>query len=119
MCRWQSNLPSLSSINFVQFPDVRLRSTFVITAVPRKKLAENTSNGEEDDSEKKTTRKRAPSRRRKKVETEVPEENPILESSISNMDEETSSPSESTKPEKPQRRTRKKGMTMSLLIWEH
>nr|XP_043640013.1 fructokinase-like 2, chloroplastic [Erigeron canadensis] len=106
--RWQSNLPSLSSINFVQFPDVRLRSTFAITAVRRKKAAENPSDGEEDDSEKKTPRKRAPTRRRKKTELEVSEESQIVESSISNMDEGTSLPSESAKPEKPQRRTRKK-----------
>lgn len=105
--RWQSNLPSLSSINFVQFPDIRLRSTFVVTAIPRKKLAEKTSDGEGDDSERKTTRKRAPSRRIKKAESEVPAENPVLESSVSNTEEVTSSP-ESTEPQKPQRRTRKK-----------
>lgn len=101
-------MPSLSSLNFVQFPQVRLHRRFVITAIPRKKLAEKTSDGEEDDSENKTTRKRAPTRRRKKAEPEVTEENLILESSISNTDEETSSTSELTNPEKPQRRTRKK-----------
>ena len=105
-----------SSINFVQLPDVQLRGRFVVTATPRKKLAEKTSDGEEDDSEIKTTRKRAPSRRKKKVEPEVLEENPVLESSISNADEETSMASESTKvPEKPQRRTRKKGQSLSYV----
>ncbi|GJZ92254.1 fructokinase-like 2 protein, chloroplastic [Tanacetum coccineum] len=108
LTRWQSNLPSVSSINFIQFPEVRLRSRFVITAIPRKKLAENTSDGEESDTEKKTTRKRAPTRRKKKVESEVPAETPILESSITNMDEDTLLPSEPTEPVKPQRRGRKK-----------
>lgn len=103
-------MPSLSSINFVQFPDIRLRSTFVVTAIPRKKLAEKTSDGEGDDSERKTTRKRAPSRRIKKAESEVSAENPVLESSVSNTEEVTSSP-ESTEPQKPQRRTRKKGQS--------
>ncbi|KAI3812000.1 hypothetical protein L1987_16700 [Smallanthus sonchifolius] len=106
--RWQSNLPSLSSINFVQFPEVRLHSRVVVTAIPRKKLVDKTSDGEEDDLEKKTTRKRAPTRRKKKTEPEVTEEAAVSESDISNMDVETSFPSESTKPEKPQRRTRKK-----------
>ncbi|KAK9052198.1 hypothetical protein SSX86_028826 [Deinandra increscens subsp. villosa] len=106
--RWQSNLPSLSSINFVQFPEVRLQSRFVVTAIPRKKLAEKTSDGEEDETEKKTTRKRAPSRRKKKTELEVTEETPISESNISNVDDETTLPSESVEPEKPQKRTRKK-----------
>ncbi|GJT61303.1 fructokinase-like 2 protein, chloroplastic [Tanacetum coccineum] len=111
LTRWQSNLPSVSSINFIQFPEVRLRSRFVITAIPRKKLAENTSDGEESDTEKKTTRKRAPTRRKKKVESEVPAETPILESSITNMDEDTLLPSEPTEPVKPQRRGRKKAYT--------
>ncbi|PWA57343.1 carbohydrate/puine kinase, PfkB, conserved site, Ribokinase-like protein [Artemisia annua] len=106
--RWQSNLPSVSSINFIQFTEVKLRSRFVITAIPRKKLAENASDGEESDTEKKTTRKRAPTRRKKKVESEVPVETPIVESSISNTDEDTLLPSESTEPVKPQRRGRKK-----------
>ncbi|KAI3502526.1 hypothetical protein L1887_30644 [Cichorium endivia] len=108
--RWHSNLPSVPSINLVKLPDVRLCRRFAVTAVPRRKLAENTSDGEEDDSEKKTTRKRAPSRRRKKAESDVvPEENPVPEANITNTDEKTSLPSESTTvPEKPQRRTRKK-----------
>ncbi|KAI3714328.1 hypothetical protein L1987_72925 [Smallanthus sonchifolius] len=107
--RWQSNLPSLSSINFVQFTEVRLHSRVVVTAIPRKKLVDKTSDGEDDDLEKKTTRKRAPSRRKKKTEPEVTEETAVSESDIiSNMDGETSLPSESAKPEKPQRRTRKK-----------
>ncbi|XP_023731289.1 fructokinase-like 2, chloroplastic [Lactuca sativa] len=112
--RWHSNLPSIPSINLVKFPNVRLCSRFAITAVPRRKLAENTSDGEEDDSEKKTTRKRAPSRRRKKAELDVPEENSIPETIISNTDEKTSLPSESTTvPEKPQRRTRKKEIAIA------
>ncbi|KVH96205.1 hypothetical protein Ccrd_001714 [Cynara cardunculus var. scolymus] len=91
--KWHWNLSLSSSINLVQLPDVRLRGRFVVTATPRKKVAEKTSDGEEDDSETKTTRKRAPSRRKKKA---VPEENLVLESSISNTDEETSMASEST-----------------------
>ncbi|XP_024994977.1 fructokinase-like 2, chloroplastic [Cynara cardunculus var. scolymus] len=109
--RWHWNLSLSSSINLVQLPDVRLRGRFVVTATPRKKVAEKTSDGEEDDSETKTTRKRAPSRRKKKA---VPEENLVLESSISNTDEETSMASESTEvPEKPQRRTRKKEIALA------
>ncbi|KAL8267565.1 hypothetical protein R6Q59_004909 [Mikania micrantha] len=103
--RWQSKLPSVVSINFVQFPEIRLHSRFVVTAIPRKKLAEKTSDGEEDNSEKKTARKRAPSRRRKKTE---PEEIPVSESNINNVDDETSLPSESAQPEKSQRKNRKK-----------
>ncbi|KAL4569469.1 hypothetical protein LXL04_025107 [Taraxacum kok-saghyz] len=112
--RWNSNLPSVSSINLLKFPDVRLCRRFAITAVPRKKLADNTSDGEDDDSEKKTTRKRAPSRRRKKSESELPEENLVLETNISNTDEKTSLPSEPTEvPEKPKRRYRKKEIAIA------
>lgn len=112
--RWRLNLSLSSSINFVQLPDVRLCGRFVVTATPRKKLAEKTSDGEEDDLETKTTRKRAPSRRKKKAEPVVPEENSVKESSISNTDEETSMASESTEvPEKPQRRTRKKEIAVA------
>ncbi|KAM0015937.1 putative fructokinase [Helianthus debilis subsp. tardiflorus] len=107
--RWQSNLPSLCFINCLQFSQViRPHSRFVVTAVPRKKQPEKTSDGEEDDSEKKTTRKRAPSRRRKKAESDVTEETPVLEGNVSNVDGETSLTSESAEPEKPPRRTRKK-----------
>lgn len=109
--RWHSNLSLSSSVNFVQLPDVRLCGRFVVTATPRKKLAEKTSDGEEDGLETKTTRKRAPSRRKKKAE---PEENSVLESSISNTDEETSMASELTNvPEKSQRRTRKKEVAVA------
>ncbi|KAJ9548996.1 hypothetical protein OSB04_021539 [Centaurea solstitialis] len=81
---------------------------------PRKKITEKMSDGEEDELETKTPRKRAPSRRKKKVEPEVSEENSVLESSISNTDEEASMASESTKvPEKPQRRTRKKEIAVA------
>ncbi|XP_076890755.1 fructokinase-like 2, chloroplastic [Bidens hawaiensis] len=117
--RWQSNLPSLSSINFVQFPQVRLHSRILVTAVPRKKQAENTSDGEEDEPEKKTTRKQAPTRRKKKTEPEMTEETAVSEIDvISNMDDETSLPSESAKPEKPQRRTRKKVTATSSELTE-
>lgn len=109
-------MPLFASIQFVQPQDIRLRSRCVPTALSKKNLSESLvgdgSDGEGEVVEKKVrkTSKRAPARGRRKAKVEIPEDSLLPEKADDVTDDKALFP---VSTEKPQRRTRKKGVVLA------